>query len=110
MTFLPRALRCVLLAGAALGATPSLAMADEAPTVSSVLVQPEALRPDRPLSVQTIEAGRIAATVNATTAEDALTDFSQAISTLSDDSSFSNGMGNHQRSGQRSTHSARARL
>lgn len=68
-----RALRCALFASAALCAAPAYAADDDAaPTVSSVLVQPEAPHAGRPLSVQTIEADRIAATVNATTAEDAL--------------------------------------
>ena len=66
------ALRWALLAGAALCAPPAFAADDAAPTVSSVLVQPEAPRADRPLSIQTIDAEQIAATVNATTVEDAL--------------------------------------
>src|SRR3546814_1897720 len=47
--------------------------ADDGPTLSGVLVQGEAPpRGDRPLSAQTIGAGEIAATVNATTVEDTL--------------------------------------
>jgi len=68
-----RALRSALFASAALWAAPAFAAAeDEAPTVSGVVVQAEAPRPDRPLSVQTLDADQIAATVNATTTEDAL--------------------------------------
>jgi iron complex outermembrane receptor protein len=68
-----RALRSALLASAALWAAPAFAAdEDAASTVSGVVVQAEAPRPDRPLSVQTLDADRIAATVNATTAEDAL--------------------------------------
>src|SRR6185312_8007398 len=72
------ALRCALLAGAALCATPVLAAAadDEAPprTVSGVVVQGEAPapQPGQPLSTQQLGAEEIAATVNATTVEDTL--------------------------------------
>jgi iron complex outermembrane receptor protein len=77
MTLPPRALRSALFAGAALAAAPHIAVAaDEAadaPTVSGVTVQPSAQpRADLPLSVRSIDAEQIAATVNAVTAEDAL--------------------------------------
>jgi iron complex outermembrane receptor protein len=76
MTFHLRALRCALLAGAAIWAAPRLAFAeDEAVTgrtVSGLVVQARPGRTDQPLSIQTIEADQIAATVNATTVEDAL--------------------------------------
>ena len=72
MTFPIRALRCALLASAAVCASPALAADDDAPMVSGVLVQAEAPRAEPVLSAQTIDADRIAATVNATTVEDAL--------------------------------------
>jgi iron complex outermembrane receptor protein len=75
MPFPYRALRWALLAGAALCAPPAFAADDDAaPTVSGVLVQPEAPHPDRPLSAQSIDADQITATVNAATVEDALKD------------------------------------
>lgn len=68
-----QALRSALLASAALCAAPAFAAdEDTAPTVSGIVVHAAAPRPDQPLSAQTIDADRIAATVNATTAEDAL--------------------------------------
>jgi iron complex outermembrane receptor protein len=57
-------------------APPAAALAatvdDDAPTVSGVLVQAEAAHAQPPLSVQTIDADQIAATINTTTVEDAL--------------------------------------
>ncbi|MDB5424596.1 MAG: TonB-dependent receptor, partial [Phenylobacterium sp.] len=76
MTFHLRALRCALLAGATVWAAPRLAFADDdavtGRTVSGLVVQAQPGRTDQPLSIQTIEADQIAATVNATTVEDAL--------------------------------------
>src|SRR5436190_2142853 len=74
MTSTYRALGCALFASAAVCAPPASAATadDDAPTVSGVLVQAEAAHAQPPLSVQTIDADQIAATVNATTVEDAL--------------------------------------
>jgi len=67
-----RALGCALFAGAVFHAAPALAADDDASTVSGLVVHAEPGRTDKPLSIQTIEADQIAATVNATTVEDTL--------------------------------------
>jgi iron complex outermembrane receptor protein len=69
-----RALKGALLVGAAFCARPALAEDEAAPhTVSSVVVQGEAPAPEqKPLATRDIGAEEIAATVNATTVEDAL--------------------------------------
>ncbi|MGH6910706.1 MAG: TonB-dependent receptor plug domain-containing protein, partial [Phenylobacterium sp.] len=73
MTLQFRALRSALLAGATFCAAPAFADEDAAPTVSGVVVQPLAeSRTDLPLSTRTLQSEEIAATVNATTVEDAL--------------------------------------
>jgi iron complex outermembrane recepter protein len=76
MTFQTRARRCAPLAAAALCALPSLAFASEmddaAVTVLGIVVRGAPAGADAPLSTQSIDAQQIAATVNATTVEDAL--------------------------------------
>ena len=75
MTFSKGAPRSVLLAGAALCALPAFAHAEDIdPYAIAGVVVTAAMEPlgDQPLSVQTLDAATIAATVNANTAEDAL--------------------------------------
>jgi len=72
MIFRHRALRCALFAAVCAAPSPAFADEDAERTVSGLVIHAEPGRANRPLSIQTIEADQIAATVNATTVEDTL--------------------------------------